>query len=157
MSRVMCFIHSKLSRFCFSLRKDIADHKNIQLETLFSFIPLSYMVVSSRELVNTLFHSPSKHQTSTLCSTMVQNPSNINMDVNNNIIRKRFSFSNKVDSRSSLISLSTSSIPYYQYMEINNDFLLDMQSLDASFFIFLFYFLFDLFFFIFFNLGLELE
>ena len=32
----MCFIYSELFRFCFSLRRDTADHKNIQLLSFFS-------------------------------------------------------------------------------------------------------------------------
>ena len=34
--RVMCFIHSRLSRLCFALRRDIVDHKDIQLLSFFN-------------------------------------------------------------------------------------------------------------------------
>ena len=34
--RVMCFIHSRLSRLCFSLRRDIVDYRNIQLLSFFN-------------------------------------------------------------------------------------------------------------------------
>ena len=34
--RVMCFIHSRLSRLCFALRRDIVDHRNIQLLSFFN-------------------------------------------------------------------------------------------------------------------------
>ena len=36
MSRVMCFIHSRLSKLCFALRRDIVDHRNIQLLSFFN-------------------------------------------------------------------------------------------------------------------------
>ena len=35
-TRVMCFIHSRLSRLCFALRRDIVDHRNIQLLSFFN-------------------------------------------------------------------------------------------------------------------------
>ena len=34
--RVMCFIHSRLSRLCFALGRDIVDHRNIQLLSFFN-------------------------------------------------------------------------------------------------------------------------
>ena len=33
---VMCFIHSRLSRLCFALRRDIVDHRDIQLLSFFN-------------------------------------------------------------------------------------------------------------------------
>jgi len=36
MPRVMCFIHSRLSRLCFALRRDIVDHRDIQLLSFFN-------------------------------------------------------------------------------------------------------------------------
>ena len=36
MYRVMCFIHSRLSRLCFALRRDIVDHSDIQLLFFFN-------------------------------------------------------------------------------------------------------------------------
>ena len=36
MYRVMCFIHSRLSRLCFALRRDIVDHRDIQLLFFFN-------------------------------------------------------------------------------------------------------------------------
>jgi len=47
----------------------------------------------------------------------------MDIDVDNNIIKGRSALSNKAGSRSSLIFSSTSSIPYHQCMEINNDIL----------------------------------
>ena len=32
----MCFIHSRLSRLCFALRRDIVDHRDIQLLSFFN-------------------------------------------------------------------------------------------------------------------------
>ena len=34
--RVMCFIHSRLSRLRFALRRDIVDHRDIQLLSFFN-------------------------------------------------------------------------------------------------------------------------
>ena len=34
--RVMCFIHSRLSRLCFALRRDIVDYRDIQLLSFFN-------------------------------------------------------------------------------------------------------------------------
>ena len=34
--RVMCFIHSRLSRLCFALRRDIVNHRDIQLLSFFN-------------------------------------------------------------------------------------------------------------------------
>ncbi len=45
----------------------------------------------------------------------------LSSDVNINNIRKRSPLFTKPNSRNSLISLSTSSRPYYEYMELNND------------------------------------
>jgi len=36
MPRVMCFIHSRLSRLHFTLRRDIVDHRDIQLLSFFN-------------------------------------------------------------------------------------------------------------------------
>ena len=36
MPRVMCFIHSRLFRLCFALRRDIVDHRDIQLVSFFN-------------------------------------------------------------------------------------------------------------------------
>ena len=36
MPRVMCFIHSRLSRLRFALRRDIVDHRDIQLLSFFN-------------------------------------------------------------------------------------------------------------------------
>ena len=35
-SRVMCFIHSRLFRLCFALRRNIVDHRDIQLLSFFN-------------------------------------------------------------------------------------------------------------------------
>jgi len=34
--RVMCFIHSRLFRLCFALRRNIVDHRDIQLLSFFN-------------------------------------------------------------------------------------------------------------------------
>ena len=34
--RVMCFTHSRLSRLCFALKRDIVDHRDIQLLSFFN-------------------------------------------------------------------------------------------------------------------------
>jgi len=52
---------------------------------------------------------------------MAQLPSNIDIDINYNIIRERPTFSNKAALRDLLISSSTSSILYAQCMKMNND------------------------------------
>ena len=43
------------------------------------------------------------------------------MNVDYNIIRERSAFSSKANSRDSLVFSSTSSIPYHQYMKMNNN------------------------------------
>ena len=53
--------------------------------------------------------------------------SNIKIDVNCNNIKGRSTLSNKASLRNSSISSSTSSVPYYQYIELNND-LLEVES-----------------------------
>ena len=60
---------------------------------------------------------------------MAQISSNTDMDVNCNIIRGRSTLSNKSGLRGSSISSSTSLVPYYKCIEINND-LLDLNILD---------------------------
>ena len=82
---------------------------------LLSFLPLSYIVVLIRELANILF--------STLASTLeffqiAQLLSNIDIDINNNIIRERSAFSSRISSReSSTYSIALLS-PYYERIEI---------------------------------------
>ena len=57
---------------------------------------------------------------------MAQLPSNMDMDIDCNIIRRRSTFLNKATSRDLLISFSISFIPYTQHIGINND-LLDIK------------------------------
>ena len=57
---------------------------------------------------------------------MAQLPSNIDMNIDCNIIKRRPTFLNKATSRDLSISFSISSIPYTQHMGMNND-LLDIQ------------------------------
>ena len=78
------------------------------------------MVAPVREVVNKQF-SFSSAITVISNSTMAQIPSNMDMNIDKDIIRGRSALSSKASSRSSSISLSTSSIPYHQHMEINND------------------------------------
>ena len=85
---------------------------------LLFLLPLSYIVVSVREVINKKFLFSSAI-TSNL--TIVQNSSNMDIDINNNIIRGRSALSSKINLRISLIFSSTSSISYHQHMEINND------------------------------------
>ena len=60
---------------------------------------------------------------------MAQLPSNMDININYNIIRERPTFSNKAISRDLLISSSISFISYAQCMEMNND-LLDIKIWD---------------------------
>jgi len=76
------------------------------------------MVVPIREVVNIHFSNSASAITH---FSMAQLPSNMDMDINCNIIRGRSASSSKANSRNSLVSSSTSSIPYHQCMEINND------------------------------------
>ena len=71
------------------------------------------MVVPIRKVVNIQFSHSSAN---TLWLSMTHLPSNVNIDD----IRERSPLSSKTNSRNSLISLSTSSKPYHEYMELNN-------------------------------------
>ena len=87
---------------------------------LFSLLPLYYIVVPIRELVNILF--------STLTTTvqslqMACLPSTRNMDVDTDIIRRRSTSSSKVSSRESLIDSKASSMAYHKRIEIMNNLL----------------------------------
>ena len=84
------------------------------------------MVVPIREVVNIHF---SNSASGTTHFSMAQLPSNMDMDVDYDIIRGRSTSSSKANSRNSLVSSSTSSIPYHQCMEMNND-LLDIEIQD---------------------------
>ena len=77
------------------------------------------MVAPVREVANKQFSNSSAN---TFHSTMAQFPSNMDMDVDcDEIIRGRPVLPGKANSRSSSISSSTSSIPYHECMEINNN------------------------------------
>ena len=52
---------------------------------------------------------------------MAQIPSNMNIDTDKNMIRGRFTLTNRANLRSLLILSSTLSISYHQYIELNND------------------------------------
>ena len=41
--RVMCFIHSRLFRLYFALRRDIVDYKDIQLLSFFNRVDTSFL------------------------------------------------------------------------------------------------------------------
>jgi len=53
---------------------------------------------------------------------MAQFPSNMDMDIDTNIIRERFTFSSKVSSKKLSTHLPTFSTSYHQRMEIQNNF-----------------------------------
>jgi len=77
------------------------------------------MVVPIRELVNI--------QTSTSAfnskpSQMVKIPANVAMNINSDSIRERLNSLSKTSSKSASVTLNVSSIPYYERIEINNDF-----------------------------------
>jgi len=76
------------------------------------------MVVPIREVANKHFSNSAIFTTH---FSMAQLPSNMEMDVDCNSIRGRSTLSSKAGSRDSSISSSTSSVLYYQYMEMNND------------------------------------
>jgi len=76
------------------------------------------MVVSIRKVANKHFLFLSAITSN---STMAQIPSNMDMDIDINMIRGRFALTSKASLKSSSISLSTLSIPYHQCMELNND------------------------------------
>ena len=56
----------------------------------------------------------------TLPFSMAQVPSNMEMDVDIDMIRERSTLNSKASSRSSLIPLSISSVLYHWHMKINN-------------------------------------
>jgi len=76
------------------------------------------MVAPVREVANKHFLFSSAITSN---STMAQIPSNTDMDVDIDMIRGRSALPSRANLRSSSISLSTSSIPYHQCMELNND------------------------------------
>jgi len=84
------------------------------------------MIVPIREVVNIYF---SNSASGTTHFSMAQLPSNMDMNVDCNIIRGRSTSSSKANSRDSLVSSSTSSIPYHQHIEMNND-LPDVETQD---------------------------
>ena len=78
------------------------------------------MVVPIRELADRLF-STSAINLHPL--QMAQFLSNMDMDINTNIIRESFTFSSKVSSRESSTYSTVSFTLYHQRMEIQNNFL----------------------------------
>ena len=57
---------------------------------------------------------------------MPQLPSNMDININCDIIRERSALSSKASSRNSSVFSSTSFAPYYEYIELNNN-LLDIE------------------------------
>ena len=78
------------------------------------------MVVPIRDLVNKSFHSSASNLQT---QQMTKIPSNIDMDVNANIIRGRSTFSSKINSRELLVLSDTLSYPYHEKMEARNNIL----------------------------------
>jgi len=87
---------------------------------LLSLLLLSCIVALIEELINTLF--------STLDFTlqpfqMAQLPSNMDMNINSNIIRGMFAFSSRISSREFLTYLIVFLSPYHKRMEMQNNLL----------------------------------
>jgi len=78
------------------------------------------MVVPIRELANIHFFIS---VTISQPSIIARIPSNMNMDINIDIIRKRSNSSRKVSSKESLTYSNASSTLYYKRMKIQNNFL----------------------------------
>jgi len=76
------------------------------------------MVVPIRELANTLFPSTTKHLSST---SMAQNPSNMDMDMDTDILRGRSVSSSNNSSRESSMHSNASLVPYHKKMEIQSN------------------------------------
>ena len=85
---------------------------------ILSLLPPSYIVVLIRELVNILFFT---YSTTLQSNPIAQLPSNIDMDVDINIIRERSTFSSQISSRESSTHLAILSIPYHERIEIQNN------------------------------------
>ena len=105
--------------------KSIIFNSNIRYQRnyrllLLSLLLLSYMVAPTRELANKLF--------STLVINLkplqiAQFISNIDIDIDTNIIREKSTFSSKVSLRELSTHSTASSTPYHQTIEIQNNFL----------------------------------
>jgi len=78
------------------------------------------MVVPITELVNKLFFTLAINLQPL---QMAQFPSDIDIDINTDIIRGKSTFSRKVSSRELSTQFSASSTLYHQRMEIQNNFL----------------------------------
>ena len=87
----------------------------------FSLLLPSCMVVPIRELVNILFSSTIKHL---LFILIVQNSSNIDININLDIFRGRSVFSSNNSLKESSMHSNASFVPYYKRMEIQSDNLL---------------------------------
>ena len=85
---------------------------------LLSLLPPSCMVVPIRELANIHF---STSASSSKPFTMATLPSNIDIDIDSNIIRRRSVFYSKMNSRELSILSNTSFAPYHEKMEYNNN------------------------------------
>ena len=78
------------------------------------------MVASIRELANKLFFTSAINLQS---FQMTQFPSNMDMDININIIRERSTSSSKISSKELSTHSTASSTLYHQRIEIQNNFL----------------------------------
>ena len=84
---------------------------------LLSLLPPSYMVVSVRKVANKKFSLSSAISYHFIISEF---SSNMEMDIVNNSIVRRFNLSSKASSRSSLV-FSITSVLYHEHIEVNND------------------------------------
>jgi len=96
------------------------------------------MVVPNRDLGNKQFSFSSAFITSTITQIAQFPASNLAIDIddadNSNNVRRRSHFSSKASSKYATVSSSTSSIPYNERIEINNNLLDDdfKDSIDSS-------------------------
>ena len=84
------------------------------------FLLLSCIVVFIRELVNKLFSTSAFNLQS---QQMAQLPSNMDINVNIDIIREKSTFSSKFSSRELLTHSTALFVSYHEKMEAQNNFL----------------------------------
>ena len=85
---------------------------------LLSLVPPSCMVATIREPANIHFSTSALNLKPLLIANLL---SEMDMDIDCNIIRGRSTSSSKVSPRNSLVILNASSISYHKRMEINNN------------------------------------
>ena len=85
-----------------------------------SLLLLSYIVAPIKELANTFFSTIS---TTSQSPTMANLPSNMDMNINIDIIRGRSAFSSRISPRESLTHSTASSALYHERMETMNNIL----------------------------------